>query len=80
MMRSLCNRLGCFVLINKQDYATLMKSTDGCCEICSVKRRLYVDHDHDMGNIRGLICADCKRGIALIGPYLTQVVNYLEDA
>jgi Recombination endonuclease VII len=33
---------------------------DGCCEICGLKKKLYVDHNHDTGEYRGLLCNGCN--------------------
>lgn len=46
------------------EYASLYKFQGGRCWICQratgKTRRLSVDHDHDTGNVRGLLCRPCN--------------------
>lgn len=42
--------------------------------------KLNVDHDHDTGKIRGLLCGDCNRALGLIRdsvPTLHRMAEYL---
>jgi hypothetical protein len=32
----------------------------GACQVCTRVRRLYLDHDHDTGLIRGWLCYGCN--------------------
>lgn len=58
--------------ITDPEYWELYKAQDGKCGIC--RRRLYskrykrfaVDHDHDTGRIRGLLCTNCNTAIGLL--------------
>lgn len=34
-----------------------------CCAICGVKTQLLVDHCHETGKVRGLLCRGCNGGI-----------------
>lgn len=59
-----------------------LKQQAGACAICETKkRRLYVDHCHDTGLVRGLLCPACNTGIGLLGDNaetLSKAVAYLQ--
>jgi hypothetical protein len=51
-------------------YEELLHAEEGRCAICARpprgKRLLDVDHDHDNGRVRGLLCGNCNRAIGLL--------------
>ncbi len=55
--------------ITTEQYDELLVRQDGVCAICkagvsdALGRRLSVDHDHETGRVRGLLCTLCNRGI-----------------
>src|SRR5882672_9589375 len=54
--------------ITEEQYDELDRKQQGCCAVCGrhsdrFKVRLSVDHDHDTGEIRGLLCINCNRYI-----------------
>lgn len=52
--------------ITLERYEELHRQQDGCCAICMRKprtRRLAVDHDHETGAIRGLLCTRCNHKV-----------------
>ena len=73
--------------ITVQDYDDLYESQQGCCAICSahqstLQKRLAVDHNHDTGEIRGLLCFDCNSGIGKLNDdyfRLLKAAEYLRS-
>jgi Recombination endonuclease VII len=52
--------------IEIEEYERLAREQGGVCAICERvpgKRRLCVDHDHDTGRVRALLCGACNRAI-----------------
>jgi len=58
--------------ISVDEYNRLMTEQDGLCAICrrpesslfkGTIRRLAVDHDHETGDVRGLLCGQCNNGL-----------------
>lgn len=87
--RHLLNTYG----ITSETYKKLHDAQDGLCAICKqpeTKRSkngkllaLAVDHCHDTGKVRGLLCCTCNSGIGLIGDTKDRAkatVAYLEKA
>ncbi len=74
--------------ITLEDYETMLKQQEGRCAICKNKpnkKSLSVDHNHDTGKIRGLLCNNCNQGLGrfqdnpeilqIASAYLNQVGN-----
>ena len=59
--------------ITLEEYNLLLDYQGGGCAICgkkatkALKRNMYVDHDHDTGEVRGILCTQCNSGIGLLG-------------
>lgn len=46
-----------------EEYDTILAAQGGMCAICEGSpgaRRLHVDHDHETGRVRGLLCLSCN--------------------
>lgn len=49
--------------ISMEEFEKLAKRQAWRCAICEQKKKLSVDHDHQTGEIRGLLCASCNCGL-----------------
>jgi hypothetical protein len=58
-------------LVDKETYEAMLLLSGGTCYICGgvnqSGRFLAVDHDHETGEVRGLLCDGCNRGIGFLG-------------
>jgi len=57
----------------------LLESQEHSCRICNKhlnQSNLNVDHNHDTGEVRGLLCNNCNRGIG----HLQDSIEILESA
>ena len=48
-------------------YEDMLQKQNGLCSICGrppKNRRLAVDHDHNTGQIRGLLCGPCNTALS----------------
>lgn len=68
-----------------QQFEEMVMAQDGTCAICKqpcrIRSRLSVDHDHETGKIRGLLCSSCNSAIGLFleNPVaLRRAAEYLE--
>ncbi len=65
-------------------YEAQLASQGGVCELCKrppTKKRLAVDHDHDTGKRRGLLCGSCNTALGCFQDSpesLRAAANYLE--
>jgi hypothetical protein len=58
--------------ISADDYDELLSAQGGCCAICgatesSKGKAMAVDHCHDTGRVRGILCGKCNSAIGLLG-------------
>jgi hypothetical protein len=49
--------------ITAQDADAMFKSQDGLCAICRAGPAAHVDHDHETGAVRALLCFNCNGGL-----------------
>lgn len=53
--------------ITREAYAEMEAVQGGRCAICGEvpEKSLHIDHDHKTGQVRGLLCGHCNRGLGL---------------
>ena len=57
--------------LEPEEYEALLEAQGGACALCGAKRgnlknrRLTVDHDHQRGLVRGLLCQRCNSGLGM---------------
>lgn len=80
------NLKSCFG-ITPQQYNEMLKQQNGGCAICGEinknGRRLSIDHDHETGKIRGLLCNKCNSVLGWAGDSIAALagaIKYLNKA
>ena len=58
--------------ISLADYGRLLEEQGNGCAVCRKTpkengKRLAVDHNHSTGEVRGLLCSQCNKGIGNLG-------------
>ena len=70
--------------ITEAEYSALLEGQGQRCAICGKQcgtgRRLAVDHDHQTGRVRGLLCFRCNTSLARYEEYAAQFAAYLDGA
>lgn len=71
--------------ITVEQYDEMLESQDGCCAICGTSEPrgtgFHVDHSHESGEIRGILCHHCNTSLGGFNdnPELLQAaIEYLE--
>ena len=73
--------------ITIEDYNKMFVDQEGKCRGCDkhqteFKIRLAVDHCHQTGKVRGLLCGNCNRALGLVHDnykILNNLINYLKE-
>lgn len=70
--------------ITAEQYDAMLISQDHRCKICRTEangRMWHVDHDHESGRVRGVLCDNCNRGLGHFNDdpgRLRRAADYLE--
>lgn len=64
--------------ITIEEYDSILKVQGGVCVICKSvpkKRKFAVDHNHETGEIRGILCGSCNMGLGYFKDNITLLRN-----
>ena len=70
--------------LSPDEVKEMYTNQNGCCDICEVPislSKIQIDHNHDTGRLRGLLCQSCN--IKIVGMddrvFLQKALDYLEE-
>ena len=64
--------------MTEMELSNLIVRYNGVCPICGREENLYVDHDHETNEVRGMLCNGCNRNLGWVDSVgLTAVIDYL---
>ena len=74
--------------ITLEDYNKMLITQNNCCLGCKqnasiLSKPLCVDHCHNTGKVRGLLCDNCNKALGLLkddSTILFNLINYLKNA
>jgi hypothetical protein len=74
--------------MTEQRYQEMFKEQRGKCSLCLKRVKLHIDHDHDTGVVRGLLCIRCNSSLAWIEemlrqqatPWFHKAMEYIKNA
>jgi hypothetical protein len=70
-----------------EEYNDLLYLQNGVCAVCGEKETrklrgkvipLAVDHCHDTGTVRGLLCSDCNNALGFLREDITRTMRMLD--
>lgn len=73
-----------FYGITLDEYNALFEAQGGLCAGCNSagsegkRKGLFVDHDHETGAIRGLLCNNCNAALGLLGDKAETIARLME--
>ncbi len=72
--------------LTEERYKQMIIDQSGLCKICKKgptgKRPLAIDHNHETGKVRGLLCYRCNQAIAILDNkgHLDEALEYLKSS
>lgn len=71
--------------LTHEQFEEMLKQQDNKCALCSKsfdETKVFVDHCHNVGNVRGLLCPSCNTALGLIKDdlgWLSKAKKYLTE-
>ena len=64
--------------MTREDYDALLWEQHGRCALCGQPAELNIDHCHETGRIRGLLCFKCNTALGQLGDTPSSIREVLE--
>lgn len=66
--------------LSREQFELMFDAQGGRCAICKrvPGRPLHVDHDHQSGRVRGLLCGPCNRALGLLDDQSARLLQAWE--
>lgn len=69
------------------EYNQMLTEQQECCKVCGthvndLSRNLHVDHNHETGNVRALLCHSCNTALGLLKEdvnIMNKLIEYVKD-
>lgn len=72
-----------YLVMTPEEYRAILKRARGACELCEAPLdKPNIDHCHDTGAIRGVLCTSCNSGLGQFqdsAEFLRRAANYIEQ-
>jgi len=73
--------------LSVDEYEQMYSDANGCCQVCGISeqennKRLAVDHNHNTGKVRGLLCGKCNTALGQLDDSLVKIsslYSYLKE-
>lgn len=68
--------------LSPEQYEKLLTEQNGLCAICQKTEAHHVDHNHENGQVRGLLCSSCNLGLGHFKDdvaLLSNAIHYLNN-
>lgn len=59
--------------LNSREKA-ILRDLAGECTVCGSTDRLHLDHDHDSGIVRGVLCQNCNFALGRLGDSIERLI------
>lgn len=66
--------------LTEEQYNDMISSQNNMCAICNKTshKTLHIDHDHETGKVRGLLCSNCNTGIGFFKDDISLLNNAID--
>lgn len=63
--------------ITPEELEELMDKAGHKCQLCGRKDKLNIDHCHENGHVRGILCGSCNRALGILGDSVESIERVL---